>query len=152
LFCNNHHRPQKQRKILQRLSTNEEGVIEFQNDDDHEDDDVAPHYKGVEQPKEKNNEVQKPGHQVPKRQQDDNVDREDDGDDDDAVSITLFYRVRGCDYCHAGQRYLSMIAESILWNREICNDMKDWVNCWESTSKEYIRKRGGMDLFEQIQE
>jgi hypothetical protein len=46
------------------------------------------------------------------------------------------------NYCHAGQIYLSMIAESISWNREICNDMKDWVNYWESTSKEYIRKRG----------
>jgi hypothetical protein len=42
---------------LQRLSTNEEGVIEIQND---EDDDVAPHSKGVQQPKEKNNEVQTP--------------------------------------------------------------------------------------------
>jgi hypothetical protein len=67
--------PQKQRKILQRLRTNEEGVIEFQNDDDHEDDDVAPHYKGFQQRKEKNNGVQKPGHQVPKRQQHDNVHR-----------------------------------------------------------------------------
>jgi hypothetical protein len=45
-----------------------------------------------------------------------------------------------------------MIAESILWNREICNDMKDWVKLLGEYIEGMYPKKGGMDLCEQIQE